>query len=92
MIISQYMEFYLTDKMKQKIVFIFSNNQIDTISKLSLIITRHWIESINATMQGDVHRTWGHKDNKTGMITGFAGQLQRKEADIGGRHLDIGIN
>lgn len=43
-------------------------------------------------MQGDVHRTWGHKDNKTGMITGFAGQLQRKEADIGGRNLDIEIN
>ncbi|XP_055308680.1 uncharacterized protein LOC129572693 [Sitodiplosis mosellana] len=35
-------------------------------------------------MVGDVHRTWGYKDKKTGRITGLYGQLQRKEADIGG--------
>lgn len=37
-------------------------------------------------MEGDVHRTWGYKDKKTGQITGLSGQLQRKEADIGGQN------
>lgn len=35
-------------------------------------------------MKGDVHRTWGYKDKKTGRISGLSGQLQRNEADIGG--------
>lgn len=35
-------------------------------------------------MTGDVHRTWGYKDKKTGITSGMAGQLERKEADIGG--------
>lgn len=48
------------------------------------MITRHWVESVNATMINDVHRTWGYKDPKTGLFSGMSGQLQRKEADIGG--------
>lgn len=32
----------------------------------------------------DVHRTWGYRNPKTGFYTGMAGQLQKKEADIGG--------
>lgn len=44
---------------------------------------------MNATMEGDVHRTWGYKDKKTGEITGLSGQLQRKEADIGGSNEQI---
>lgn len=35
-------------------------------------------------MAGDVHRTWGYKNKTTGIVSGMAGQLQRKEADIGG--------
>lgn len=35
-------------------------------------------------MTGDVHRTWGYKNKKTGITSGMAGQLERKEADIGG--------
>lgn len=48
------------------------------------MISKHWVESINATMEGNVHRTWGYKDKKTGRINGLSGELQRKEADIGG--------
>lgn len=51
---------------------------------MSLLLSQYWVESVNATMEGDVHRTWGYKDKKTGRITGLSGQLQRKEADIGG--------
>lgn len=49
-----------------------------------MLITKHWVESVNATMTGDVHRTWGYKNKKTGITSGMAGQLERKEADIGG--------
>lgn len=35
-------------------------------------------------MTGDVHRTWGYKNKTTGITSGMAGQLERKEADIGG--------
>lgn len=38
-------------------------------------------------MEGEVHRTWGYMDKKTGRISGMSGQLQRKEADIGGSNL-----
>lgn len=37
----------------------------------------------------DVHRTWGYRDPKTGFFTGMAGQLQRKDADIGGNLIRI---
>lgn len=40
-------------------------------------------------MTGDVHRTWGYKNKTTGIISGMAGQLQRKEADIGGLIEDL---
>lgn len=66
------------------LVYIFSHNRIDAALKLSYLISQHWVESVNATMEGDVHRTWGYKDKKTGWINGLSGQLQRKEADIGG--------
>lgn len=36
-------------------------------------------------MHVDVHRTWGYKDPRTGQFSGMSGQLQRKEADIGGK-------
>lgn len=39
---------------------------------------------MNATIRVDIHRTWGYKDPKTGQFSGMSGQLQRKEADIGG--------
>lgn len=35
-------------------------------------------------MTGDVHRTWGYKNKQTGITSGMSGQLERKEADIGG--------
>lgn len=35
-------------------------------------------------MTVDFHRTWGYKNKTTGIISGMAGQLERKEADIGG--------
>ncbi|XP_031617482.1 glutamate receptor 3-like [Contarinia nasturtii] len=62
----------------------YQHNTVDTVSKLSLLITKHWIESVNATMRFDVHRTWGYKDPKSGIFSGMSGQLQKKEADIGG--------
>lgn len=43
-------------------------------------------------MHGNVWRTWGNKDNKTGLMTGFTGQLERKEADIGGRRFFLVLN
>lgn len=43
-------------------------------------------------MTGDVHRTWGYKNKTTGIISGMAGQLQRKEADIGGLIEDSNLN
>lgn len=61
-----------------------SHKHIDTLSKLSLIISKHWLESVNATMVTDVQRTWGYKDPKTGLFTGMVAKLQ-KEADIGGK-------
>lgn len=63
---------------------ICSHNKVDTISKLSLLITKHWVDSVNATLKVDVHRTWGYKDPKTGYFNGMTGQLQRRDADIGG--------
>lgn len=48
------------------------------------MITKHWVESLNATMGIQVYRTWGYKDPKTGQYNGMTGALQRKEADIGG--------
>lgn len=65
--------------------FCFSHTHIDTIAKVSLLISRHWVESVNATMQIDIHRTYGYLDPKTGQFSGMSSQLQRKEADIGGR-------
>lgn len=73
--------------MKDRVLFFpqfCSHNRIDAISKLSYVITQHWVDSVNATMTGDVHRTWGYKNKTTGIVSGMAGQLQRKEADIGG--------
>lgn len=51
---------------------------------MTLSISKYWVESVNATMQIDVQRTWGYKDLKTGNLSGMAGRVQRKEADIGG--------
>lgn len=65
-------------------LYFFSHYRVDTISKLALLITQHWVDSVNATLVIDVHRTWGYRDPKTGFYTGMSGQLQRKEADIGG--------
>lgn len=78
----------LNEYFSQFFFIFFSHNRIDTTSKLSYVISKHWVESINATMDtSDVHRTWGYTDKKTGRITGLSGQLQRKEADIGGMDL-----
>ncbi|XP_031617481.1 ionotropic receptor 75a-like [Contarinia nasturtii] len=62
----------------------YHHNKVDSTSKLSYQLTKYWVESINATIEGDVHRTWGYRDKKTGVISGMVGQLERKEADIGG--------
>lgn len=61
-----------------------SYNRIDAFSKISYLITTYWVESINATMTGDVHRTYGYRNKTTGIVSGMSGQLERKEADIGG--------
>lgn len=47
--------------MKKSFCF-FSHITVDTVSKLSLLITKHWVESVNATMRIDVHRTWGMRN------------------------------
>lgn len=60
------------------------HRQEDMSSKIGFEITKTWVDSLNATMRVDVHKTWGYYDNKTGQITGMVGQLQRKEADISG--------
>lgn len=52
------------------------------------MISKYWIESVNATMKLDVERTWGYLDPKTGLLTGMAGRLQRKEVDIGGKNIN----
>lgn len=59
---------------------------MDPFSKIALLITNDWIRSVNATMHLDIHRTWGYRDPKTGQFSGMSGQLQRKEADIGGKN------
>lgn len=66
------------------IIYHFSHNKVDPFSKLTLLITKHWVESLNATMHIDIHRTWGYRDPKTGIFNGMSGQLQSKEADVGG--------
>lgn len=67
----------------------FSHNKVDTTSKVSFLISKYWIESVNATMEIDVQRTWGYKDPKTGLFSGMAGRLQLKEADISGEYNDL---
>ncbi|XP_055295192.1 uncharacterized protein LOC129564964 [Sitodiplosis mosellana] len=61
----------------------YHHNKVDTISKVSFLISQHWIESVNATMVIDVGRTWGYPNRETDQLTGMSGRLQRKEADIG---------
>lgn len=62
----------------------FSHIKSDTLSKVALSISNHWVETVNATMEIDVQKTWGYKDLKTGNLSGMAGRVQRGEADIGG--------
>lgn len=60
---------------------------VDAASKVTYLISQHWIETVNATTEvADVQRTWGYQDPKTRMYTGMVGRLQRKEVDIGGEH------
>lgn len=65
-------------------LFHYSHNKVDTLSKLGYLVTFHMIEALNGTMTSDVFRTWGYVDPKTGEYTGLVGQLKRNEHDVGG--------
>lgn len=43
------------------------------------------MDALNATVKYSVVNTWGYVDPKTNAYTGMAGQLQRREAEIGGK-------
>ena len=63
--------------------FIYSDQHVDTISKVSYILTNHLIAYINASVKYSIVDSWGYPNKTTGHWNGMIGQLMRNEAVLG---------
>lgn len=61
----------------------FSNDHIDTITKVNFPTTNQLLDFLNASRKYLFTETWGYRKNNT--WSGMTGYLVRQEVDIGGK-------
>lgn len=70
-------------KCQNLILFLFSETQIDPLSKVNYIFTEFLMTYLNATANYSIVSTWGYKDDQTHEWSGMVGHLVRNEAELG---------
>lgn len=57
--------------------------QTDPIPKISYLLTRLFLSTVNATSRFKLRKYWGYLNASTGLYSGMIGDLQQGRADIG---------
>lgn len=61
---------------------------MDAISKLNYILVHQLMSYLNASKEIIIQKTWGYKNQTTGLYSGMAGDLQTGVANLGGKLLE----
>lgn len=67
----------------------FSNDHIDTITKVNVRTTNYLLDYLNASRSFAYANTWGYQYNNT--WNGLSGYLVRGDVEIGGKENDVYI-
>lgn len=65
----------------------YRDKHIDGISKMNYFLMQHVVGMVNASKNEIYRSTWGYKNQSTGVFSGMIGDLQSKEANIGGMNI-----
>ncbi|CAH1364152.1 unnamed protein product [Tenebrio molitor] len=65
----------------------YRNKHMDAISKLNYILVHQLMSYLNASKEIIIQKTWGYKNQTTGLYSGMAGDLQTGVANLGGTPL-----
>lgn len=61
----------------------YRNTHVDSISKVSFLLTKHVAEYLNGTFEFSIVPSWGYRNHVSGIWDGMVGDLVSDAADIG---------